>query len=294
MINIILAIITGLCISGMIFFNGSLSESIGNLPSLLFIHLTGFILTALLFIRKQPNKKREKKSNLYLLAGILGIVVVTISNLIFSKGGVLLTLSGTLAGQVLAAFVMESIRHKNDDTKIGVSKIISTVLVVLGASILGLKSHISVIWILLSWIPGILILIQSYMNSQNILSIGFRKTLIFHFGTVFIVLIPLVLLNPIGSSMIKVFSGEVPIPFLIGGGSLALFVVSIGSYLLLKLKPIIYVLLLYSGQLIGALVIDYIVGIPLSLDKLMSMGIIVIGLIVGEYEKFKKGMLRES
>ncbi len=285
--NIILALITGLCISVMIFFNGSLESYIGNIPSLLCIHITALVLSLAMFIKKRSNIVREHKSRLFLLAGVIGIIVVTISNQVFNKGGVLLTLSGTLSGQVVMAFIIELIKFKKLNKKLPIGKLLSLILVLPGSIILGLQSNLSFGWIMLSWVPGILILIQAYMNSQNILSVGFRVTLLFHFGTALLALIPLVLIFPLGDSISQVLSGSVPIVFIVGGGTVALFVISIGSFLLLKLNPITYVLLLYTGQLTGALIIDFLQARPLSMETIIAMGLIITGLFSGEI-KFRK------
>lgn len=283
--NIILALITGFCISVMIYFNGSLEGIVGNLPSLIFIHATGIAVTGLLFIKKTDNKLRERKSKWFLLAGVIGIVVVSINNQVFSKGGVLLALSGTLAGQVLTAFIVELYNHKKIDKKIPLGKILSVTLVLPGSIFLGLRSNMPYVWILISWVPGILIMLQSFMNSQNILSIGFKKTLLFHFGTTLIILLPLMFIFPITDAITKILSNCVPLQYLFGGGTIALVAISLGSYLLLKLNPITYVLLLYSGQLSGALILDVLSGIPLSIEKMIALVLIILGLFIGEYRK---------
>lgn len=287
--NIILALITGLCISLMIFFNGSLEGYIGNYPSLLFIHMSGFILISLSFLKKSEIKVREKKSKWNLLAGVMGIVIVTLNNKIYGMGGVLLTLGGTLAGQVIMAAIMETVRHKKKGEKLPIGKILSLCLVLPGAIIIGLRSKLPLYWILISWVPGILVMIQAYMNSQNVLSIGFKKTLIVHYGSALVVLSLMLMFIPLGDSISKVFSGNVPLQYVIGGGAIAVFVISIGSYLLLRLKPITYVLLLYSGQLSGALFLDYSLGLPFSIEKFIAMILIICGLLVGEF-KIKKRM----
>lgn len=280
--NIILTLITGICISVMIFLNGSLEGYIGNYPSLLFIHMSGFIIITSMFLKKNSSKKREKKSKWYLLAGVIGIAIVTLNNKIFSMGGVLLALSGTLTGQVIMALIMELLKNRQTKKNLPIGKIISLLLVIPGTVIIGFRSGLPFYWIVISWIPGFMVMIQSFMNSQNILSIGFRKTLIVHYGSALLILMIMLFFIPLGDSITKVFSGDIPIPFIIGGGSIAIFVVSVGSYMLLKLKPITYVLLLYSGQLSGALFIDYTTGLPLSFEKLIAMILILSGLFIGE------------
>lgn len=281
----ILTLITGLCISIMIFFNGSLEGVIGNYPALISIHITGFTLSSLMFMKRSSKESREKRSPWYLSAGLLGIIVVTITNQVFKRGGVLVTLSGTLTGQVLLATVMELISHIKKRENLPTRKTLSIALVLPGAILLGLRSDLSPLWIVISWIPGILILTQSFMNSQNIVSIGFRKTLLFHFGTVVLILIPGLFIFSVDIPYKEILSGDVPILFLTGGGTVALFVISIGSYLLLKIKPITYVLLIYSGQIAGAIIIDIIIGNNLSLEKIAAMGLIVVGLFIGEIKK---------
>ncbi|MBN2617752.1 MAG: DMT family transporter [Spirochaetales bacterium] len=272
----------------MIFFNGSLESYIGNYPSLLFIHATGFILISLSFLKQQTPKKREKKSNWFLLAGIMGILIVTLNNTVFKMGGVLLTLGGTLAGQVMMASIMELVKHSKNGERIPIGKILSLLLVIPGATIIGLRSNIEFYWIIISWIPGMLVMIQTYMNSQNILSIGFKKTLIIHYGSALSILLLMMTFIPLGDSISNVFSGQVPLHFVLGGGSIAIFVVSIGSYLLLKLKPITYVLLLYTGQLSSAILLDYTQGLPFSLEKLIAMLLIICGLFIGEIKFTRK------
>ncbi|QEN05913.1 hypothetical protein EW093_14830 [Thiospirochaeta perfilievii] len=286
--NIILTLITGICISLMIFFNGSLDGYIGNFPSLLFIHSTGFILISLSFLKKQRPRKREKKSKWFLLAGVMGIVVVTLNNTVYNMGGVLLTLGGTLAGQVIMASIMELVKHNKNGERVPIGKIISLLLVIPGATIIGLRSNIEFYWIFISWIPGMLVMLQSYMNSQNILSIGFKKTLIIHYGSTLAVLLIMMIFIPLGDSVSKVLSGQVPLQFVIGGGSIAIFIVSVGSYLLLKLKPITYVLLLYTGQLSSAILLDYTTGLPFSKEKFIAMILIICGLFLGEIKLNKK------
>ncbi len=289
--NIILALITGICISLMIFFNGSLEGYVGNFPSLLFIHMSGFILISLSFLKKAEVKIREKKSKWNLLAGVMGIVVVTLNNRVYGMGGVLLTLGGTLAGQVIMAAIMETVKHKKKGESLPIGKILSLCLVLPGAIIIGLRSNLPFYWIIISWIPGVLVMLQAYMNSQNVLSLGFRKTVMIHYGSTLVVLAFMLFFIPLGDSISKVFSGQVPVQYVIGGGSVAVFVISIGSYLLLKLKPITYVLLLYIGQLAGALFLDYSLGLPFSIVKLIAMIFIIGGLFIGEM-KIKKSIIK--
>ncbi len=99
--NYALSVFTGLTISFVIFLNGSLQQHVGILLTLIFIHLSGLICSLLLFIKRDKPLILERKSRLYLFAGIVGIAIVIISNYIFSKGGVFITISGRISRKVI-------------------------------------------------------------------------------------------------------------------------------------------------------------------------------------------------
>lgn len=260
----------------MIYFNGSLESIVGSELSLFFIHITACVLTILSFLKKPERKRSVNRNKLFLLAGLLGILIVVVTNRVFLKGGVLLALSGTFTGQIIAATCLEIVNRK------GLTKVqlFSMLLIISASFLLGYINSLHVIWVLISWLPGILLFIQTYMNSQNILSVGTRVTLIFHFGTVLLVLVPFLMFNNTLSVVEWRYLQEIPTLFLIGGGALAIFVISISSSLLLKLPALTFVLLLYTGQLTGAVFIDYIMNIPFSMGKLVVLIIISLSLFL--------------
>lgn len=278
--NITLTVLTGLCISVMIFFNGSLDEYIGTLTSMILIHLTGLFISIVLSLRKSKKIISTKSSKWNLSAGLLGLGVLPIMNAVFSVGGVVLSLIGTLAGQIVMAFIVELYSTKS--IKSLMPKFTSIVLVISGASYIGLSNNISILWILISWIPGMLLFIQSLMNSKNIMSFGLNKTVLFHYGTALLILIPIYLIQSSFSYPDFTLLKDVPKIFLFGGGFLSIFAISMGSYLLLKVKPVTYVLVIYSGQIAGAIIIDYYLGKSISVDKVIGLILIIVGLFIGE------------
>lgn len=286
--NITLTILTGLCISVMIFFNGTLDGYIGTVPSMIIIHLTGLLLSIFISLKKSIPSSDYKTSRWNLLAGLLGLGVLPLMNAIFSIGGVVLSLIGTLAGQIIMAFIIELYSIKS--FKALKLKFVSIILVVFGAGYIGISNNISFLWIIISWIPGMLLFIQSLMNSKNIKTYGLNKTVLFHYGTALIVLIPLYLIK--NSFNYQDLSQLITVPgiFLFGGGLLSIFAISMGSYLLLKVKPITYVLVIYLGQIIGAMSIDSFLGLTMSTDKIIGLFLIVNGLIIGEV-KFRQRVI---
>lgn len=280
---VVLNFIVGVSTALMIFLNGSLEGYVGNYTSLLYIHISGLLLISLSLFKKEEVKQPAKKRPWFLLAGSFGIIVVSLNNIIFSRGGVLLTLGGTLTGQVLAATVMELYKVIKKGEKLHSGRIVSLILVIPGAIIIGSRSGLNPLWIILSWLPGILIMIQAYFNSQNIISYGFKITTIVHYLSAFILLLIGIIFIPQAGNFMDVFRGEVPIYFAAGGGFVSVFIVMMGSFLLLKIKPITYVLLMYSGQLCGALFLDYLMDLSLSMEKIVALILIVSGLLAGEF-----------
>lgn len=285
----ILNFIVGISTALMIFLNGSLEGYVGNYTSLIYIHISGLIMISLSMFKRERVIETDKKKPWFLLAGTFGIAVVTLNNIVFSRGGVLLTLGGTLTGQVFAAMVMELFRVIRRGEKLHSGRVVSLLLVIPGAIIIGSRSGLDPLWIVLSWIPGILIMVQAYMNSQNILNYGFKITTTVHYLSAFSLLLLGMLFIPQSGTLMNLFKGEVPIYFAVGGGFISVFIVAIGSFLLLKINPVTYVLLMYSGQLCGALILDYFMKVEMSIEKVIALILIVTGLLAGEFPFKQRG-----
>jgi len=103
-----ISLIIGALTSIMILFNGTLSDSYGNLPSTIIIHVVGLIAILLLIIQKK-NKLNFGKGLPILMysAGLVGIGTVILTNLSFMELGVSLTLALGLLGQTIFSILID-------------------------------------------------------------------------------------------------------------------------------------------------------------------------------------------
>ncbi|HUX14261.1 MAG TPA: DMT family transporter, partial [Spirochaetia bacterium] len=119
----LLAAITGGFVALMIQLNGDLQLREGALPALMAIHLSG-VVAAFAYLAatwrgggknntttSPPRGAASGTAPLWFVsAGAFGAVVVFLSSEVYARGGVLLTLSGTLAGTTLLAHLLEGTR----------------------------------------------------------------------------------------------------------------------------------------------------------------------------------------
>lgn len=101
-------ILQGLVITIMVWFNASLSESVGSRLALLCIHLAG--LTAIVAVRLFRKARWEMpRVKPYLLsAGLIGVCVVFLQNAAFNQIGASLTITATLIGQIVISFLVDT------------------------------------------------------------------------------------------------------------------------------------------------------------------------------------------
>lgn len=104
----ILAVIVGSITSFMILSNGLLTDSLGNTPALIFIHITGLLGSIVLFtLKKEHWQSLKNLPVLYLFGGSVGTVMVYLTNLSFLAIGVTITLVLSLVGRIIASTVID-------------------------------------------------------------------------------------------------------------------------------------------------------------------------------------------
>lgn len=106
--NYIISLLVGALTSIMILFNGTLSDSYGNLASTILIHIVGLIAIILLIIIKKDKLNFGKKLPVLMYsAGFVGIGTVLLTNLSFMELGVSLTLALGLLGQSIFSLLID-------------------------------------------------------------------------------------------------------------------------------------------------------------------------------------------
>lgn len=131
-----LAVGSGLIIAAMILMNGELSAAYGNYHSTIFIHVTGLIaIAALLLLKKQSLKQRNKVPWHLFLGGVIGVFTVVICNVAYTALGVSLILALGLLGQTVTALLVDGFGWFGAQRKpFEKRKLIGVALIALGAA----------------------------------------------------------------------------------------------------------------------------------------------------------------
>ncbi len=304
----ILAILTGGFVALMIQVNGNLQIHSSVIASLLVIHLSGLVTSAgyllLAFrFRSAPASDAENAGGTgnagnmpfwFVIAGALGAGVVFLTNAVFVRGGVLLTLSGTLAGQTLAAHLLEGTRWFEGRRSSRIQRVVALALILPGTVLIGLRSGAGPIWIAVSWIPGLILMVQSMMNSRNALRFGQPQMVVLNYVSALVVLVPLAaafgLLN--GATATRLLS--LPPALLAGGGFLGVLVVATSAYLFNRASALKVVLGLYAGQIAVGVVLDLASGMPLRAEKVVGIFLVVLGLGAEQFKSIWRSRSREN
>lgn len=106
--NYLISLLIGALTSIMILFNGTLSDSYGNLASTILIHIVGLIAISFLIIAKKDTLNFGKGLPILMYsAGFVGIGTVLLTNLSFMELGVSLTLALGLFGQTIFSLIID-------------------------------------------------------------------------------------------------------------------------------------------------------------------------------------------
>jgi len=276
------SILIGSFISLMIVANGQLGVHIGSTWSLIIIHFVG--MTASLAINpivgNRKDSVRRKPHPITFLAGALGLVIVYLNTRVYLAGGVVLTMSGMLAGQSIAAAISDFIKTGQKGNSLSWKHLAALFLVVCGAIGIGLSSGVSFLWIILSWVPGGILMLQILMNSSVAGFYGQTRMLQISYT---VGLIAIIIFAGFTGSLtgftLSTFS-EVPILVLLGGGLLGVTCMTGQNMLLRKISALKMVLGTYMGQFAMGVMMDMINGKGFDLIYIIGLGLIISGLVL--------------
>lgn len=103
-----LALVNGVLLAVMVFFNGMLSNITGPYISTLIFHLLGFVFILIISTVKKNRLSNLKEIPLMLfLPGILSVITILLNNISIPKIGLTLVIGVTLFGQLVMSSLVE-------------------------------------------------------------------------------------------------------------------------------------------------------------------------------------------
>lgn len=277
----LLALLLGILIAVMLSINGVLSGYVGSFAPLPIIHIAGLLTVSLvlLFVREQRS---EEKVPWYLnFGGAIGIFLVIMNNQCFQTLGASLTLSLGIIGQTLGSILADSTGFLGvKKYPFNPRKLIGLSLLLLGIVIMTDSWRGDLLNIVLAVTAGSLVILSMIVNSQLSLRIGIfhgvrRNYLVGLFFSVILLLF-------VDFSISETFQAVLTVNpvFILGGGICGVLIVA-GSNKILPKIPVIYTtLLLFCGQALAGLIIDYIISGNVPLNKVLGILVLSLGLFV--------------
>ncbi len=277
---IIISILLGCGISVMISINGELSARAGQVLALLIIYTVGLTGSSLvLLLSKRKERQRGQRPPLYyFITGTLGLVIVALNNAAFRAGGVVLVLSGMLAGQTLVAFLFD-LSNAHTRSRL-VTDLIALLLIASGVTAVGFAYAIPLSAILLSVAPGIILMVQILMNSALGSYFGHMRTLQINYASGLAVISLLALFLGSLSETTRTSVSSIPFHLLLAGGLLGIVGMAGQNILVKHMSALALVLATYAGEFFMGIIIDTLLGKPFSLIHAAGLALVISGLTV--------------
>ncbi len=128
---------------------------------------------------------------------------------------------------------------------------------------------------------GFTIVISMVQNARLAKDISNNQTTLMNFMTGLTSITVIFLLSGAGMGAFKGFTALPPLAYI--GGIIGVAVVFISTVVIQKVSIIAASMLMYTGQMLAGIIIDYYRGIELSPLKLMGCGLIIAGIYFNAY-----------
>jgi len=277
--NYVIAGFLGTLITLMVMFNSMLSVKSGHLVSLIVLHLVG-ICAATLILLCIRKPKQTKKAPFYLYsAGMIGVMVVYFNNICFPVLGASVTLSLVIIGQSIGSIITDSTgifgmtKHRFEK-----KKLIGFMIIMAGILIMVENWQFRAGYIFISFGTGIFVVLTMIFNSRLASCIGVFRTTRINYITGLICLLPIAFLSEIQlSGSIRILFSIHPL-YIFGGGITGVFIVAGINYVVPRLPTIYTTILMFTGQVLTGLVIDFYMDHDFSIRLIVGALLLISGL----------------
>jgi len=277
--NYVTAGFLGTLITLMVMFNSILAVKSGHLLSLTVLHLVGICAATIIILCIRKTKQTNNTPFYWYSAGIIGVLIVYFNNLCFPVLGASVTLSLAIIGQSIGSIITDSTgifgmaKHRFEK-----KKVIGFLIVLVGILIMVENWQFRIGYIVMSFGTGFLVVLTMIFNSRLASYVGvFRATRI-NYITGLTCLIPIVFLSEIQiSESIRILSRIHPV-YIFGGGITGVFIVAGINYVVPRLPTIYTTILMFTGQVLTGLVIDFYMGHDFSIRLVVGTLLLVSGL----------------
>ena len=291
----LIALFTGVLITVMVAFNGTLTGTHGLYAATVIIHSVGLIvITALLVFKRESPFSRESGTvplHLY-LGGAVGVISVLLTNFAFASLSVSALLAMGLFGQTLSGIVIDNYglfgmaKHP-----FGRHKWAGLTLMLLGVGIMAadLTGRAAVVAAVLAVSSGASISLGRVFNARLAENIGTRRGIFFNYVIGLVVSIPLLIL--LGRQEAGIYFSNIVSPqfYIYLGGFIGVCVILLDNKTAVRLPAFYLPLLLFIGQVSAGLVADWVIEQAITPQNILGGVLVALGLGLNVWlERYKK------
>ncbi len=285
-IYLLLDMLTGMIISIMVVSNTLFGQATTMGVSLIINHAIGFTILSVILLagrKKEAIQGPGKKVPWYLMFnGVFGVVILNLNYITIIHTGASLAMASTVFGQSLTSLVFDLTGWMGMQKRtLNPKKVLSLIVSGIGILIMAFSGDatFAFFYILLGMLAGVITMTQMILNSTLSLYEGPIKASHRNFvggvlaGSIFYFLFQ-------RQQTVSGFHALSSVPFLliIGGGTLAVFVVISTSYVIVKIPAVYSALLLSAAQILMSLIIDTVFFDTFSLALLIGAILMLLGM----------------
>jgi len=277
----LLALLTGVLITVMVTFNGSLTAEHGIYTGTVIIHVVGLVFVSLMLaVRREAPFKRVKGIPLRLyLGGAVGVITVLLTNFAFGSISVSALMAMGLFGQSLSGIAVDEYglfgmkRHPFNKRKLAG---LALMLAGIGVMVTDFGGRAAVIAAVAAFASGASIVTSRVLNARLGQEIGSRRGVFVCHVTGLLVALPLFFLLGGGEAGFHAGYAFSPLFFMYIGGIMGVVVISIDNATSVRIPAFYLALLLFLGQVSAGLVVDFIIERGINWINLVG-GVLVAG-----------------
>ncbi|MEA4972708.1 MAG: DMT family transporter [Candidatus Metalachnospira sp.] len=263
----LLSLLSGVLISVMLVFNGSLTAQYGVNSSTVIIHIVGLILIAIIILLKK-DLKIKKLPFYFFLGGLVGVGPTAFTNIAFGRISVSAILALELLGQSITGIIFDNFGLLGiKKRKFRKRSLLGIGLILIG--IISMITDFDLMAVTVSFSSGILLVIAQILNAKLSEETSVCTSTFFNYIVGLAAAIPICLLLGRNEPMFTNFSFSPEILIYLGG-VLGVCIVLISNITILKISVFYMTLFIFIGQIFSGIIIDAILTQSFSMPNLIG------------------------
>lgn len=272
-----LALVSGIFISVMVVFNGTLTIRYGVYSATVFIHIAGLICIMAASLWKRRRLRLEQIRWYLLTGGAIGVATTVFNNLAFGRISLSAILALGLLGQSIAGLLIDQhglfgmTRHPFRKGKTG-----GLALVCIGIASM-MTADFDVVAVVVSFLTGITIVVSRTINAKLADKSNVYAGTVYNYAVGLPVAMLVCLLLGRSEPLWRepVFSLQ---PLLYAGGLLGVGVVLLSNITVMKISAFYMTLLSFIGQIFSSILLDTILDGAFSYKNLIGGLLVTAGM----------------